>query len=425
MRFLPSSLSLASGLRPFTLAAGLWLGLGLSPSHAVADADAPAVPTTTAPTAAAPDTPPASPSQPTAAPAPAADGLAALDARALRAPRDEAPHTVRRHYLWSNERRHDLFFPSLAGLGGAYMGVGGDQNYTLAAAASADVLWLIDLDQAVVYLHRLYAALLPVALTPAELVALFDKRHRAEVHAAVATAYPEAEEQRAVLQIYHAYRDLLHGHLQNELHRSHSARGTWLSDARKYQHMQRLARAGRIISRLGDLTGPTTLHEIADTARRASVPIHVIYLSNAESWFSYGPAFRSNLSGLPFDDRSVILRTIKSAVLPYPSGDIWHYTLQRAQHFAEGLARPAYRSIDVAMADAVPHKIPGVSLIGFPLKPGQTPLLAAKGSRDRRDAKSSLIASGLVTRPAGNRETAREMDRDRLHRAQLELSRAN
>lgn len=415
------------------MATGLWLGLAPPAASSLADepANPPAAPSGSA-TAVAPDPQPR-PLPPTPEPqatattpdGPPAGGLAALDSRQLRAPHDEPAHTVRRHYLWSNERRHDLFFPLLHGLGGAYMGVGGDQNYTLAAAAAADVLWLVDLDQAVVHLHRLYAALLPVALTPQELVALFDKRHRSEVHAAVASAYPEGEEQRAVLQIYHAYRDLLHSHLQSELHRSHSPRGTWLSDAQKYQHMHRLARAGRIISRLGDLTGPSTLHEIAETARKAGVPVHAIYLSNAESWFSYGPAFRSNVSALPFDDRSVILRTIKSAVLPYPAGDIWHYTIQRAQHFADGLSQPAYRSIDVAMVDAVPHKTPGVSLIGFPLKTGQTPLLAGKKSRERRDGKSALIASGLVTRPAGNRETAREMDRDRLRRAQLELSQTN
>lgn len=404
-------------------ALGLWLGLSLSSIPAGAAEPGPA-PTSTGPTAAAPAAAPA-PTPAPASPESAEHSLAALDAQLLRAPHDEAPHSVRRHYLWSNERRHDLFYPSLAGLGGAYMGVGGDQNYTLAAAATADVLWLIDLDQAVVYLHRLYAALLPVALRPGELVALFDKRHRSEVHAAVAAAYPDGEEQRAVLQVYHAYRDLLYRHLQSELHRSHGPRGTWLSDLRKYQHMQRLARAGRIISRLGDLTGPSTLHEIADTARRAGVPIHAIYLSNAESWFSYGPAFRSNLSGLPFDERSVILRTVKSTVLAYPAGDIWHYAIQRAQHFAEALAQPGYRSIDVAMVDAVLHKTPGVSLIGFPLKSGQKPLLGEKKSRDRRDARSALIASGLVTRPAGNRETARELDRDRVRRAQLELSQAN
>ena len=302
------------------------------------------------------------------------------------------------------------------------MGVGGDQNYTLAAAAQADVLWLVDLDPAVVHLHRLYAALLPVAMTPADLVALFDKKHRDAVHAAVAAVHRDAEEQRAVLEIYHAYRDLLHRHLKDELHRTRSARGTWLSDADKYRHMQRLAKDGRIIARLGDLTGPSTLQQIAETARKASVPIHAIYLSNAESWFPYGPAFRSNLGALPFDDRSVILRTVKSQLLTYPAGDIWHYTIQRSQHFAQALAQPAYRSIDVAMIDAVPDRTPGLSHVGFPLRPGQQPLLAAKKAGERRQAKSALLARGLVTRPAGNRETAREMDRDRLRRAQLELA---
>ncbi len=369
----------------------------------------------------APAEPPAVTTPAPAAPAPA-PGPARLDAALLAAPRDEPPHKVRRHYLWSNERRHDLFFADLRGLGGGYMGVGGDQNYTLAAAAESDVLWLIDLDPAVVHLHRLYAALLPVASEPRDLVALFDKQHRPQVHAAVAALYPDAEAQRAVLEIYHAYRDLLYRHLKDELGRSHGPRGTWLSDLRKYQHMHRLAREHRIVARLGDLTGPSTIQQIAETARKASVPIHAIYLSNAESWFSYGPAFRSNLGALPFDDRSVILRTIKSLLLPYPSGDIWHYTIQRSQHFAQGLTQPAYRSIDVAMVDAVPGKTAGLSHIGFPLAQGQKPLLASAKPGERRPTKSMLLARGLVTRPAGNRETARELDRDRLRRAQLELA---
>ncbi len=133
---------------------------------------------------------------------------------AFHAPTDEPPHHVRRHYLWSNERRHDLFFAEIKDLGGGYLGVGGDQNYTLAAAASAEVMWLIDLDSAVVYMHRLYAALLAVAPTGKDFLAYFDKRATAAVHAAVAARYPDADERHAVLEIYHAYRDLLHDHLR-------------------------------------------------------------------------------------------------------------------------------------------------------------------------------------------------------------------
>src|SRR5438105_2041756 len=73
----------------------------------------------------------------------------------LKAPRGEGSYRVRSHFLWSNEQRHDLFFDRIRGLGGGYLGVGADQNYTLAAVAAAEMVWLIDLDPAVVLLHRL------------------------------------------------------------------------------------------------------------------------------------------------------------------------------------------------------------------------------------------------------------------------------
>lgn len=368
----------------------------------------------------APATEPPTPASP--APASGSAPTAEGETQVLQSPSDEAAHTVRRHYLWSNERRHDLFFADLSGLGGGYIGVGGDQNYTMAAAAAADVVWLIDLDSAVVHMHRLYAALLPEAVTAKDLVALFDRRAASRVRAAVEARYPDGAESRAVLQIYHAYRDLLSSHLRNELSRRRGPKGTWLSDPVKYAHMQKLARTGRLIARLGDLTGPTTVQQIAAAARRAGVPVHAIYLSNAESWFRYMPSFRGNVTALPFDDRSVILRTVKSQVLSYPAGDIWHYTIQRSRHFAQGLSGPGYGSIDVAMADAVLSKTAGLSHIGFPTARGEKPLIQETAARGRRGARTALLSAGLVTRPAGNRETAREMDRERLRRAQLELA---
>jgi hypothetical protein len=364
-------------------------------------------------------------------PATAAEPEPAAEA-VLASPTDEPPHHVKRHYLWSNERRHDLFFNDLAGVGGGYIGVGGDQNYTLAAAASAEVMWLIDLDAAVVNMHRLYAALLASAETPREFVARFEPRATAAVHAAVTERYPDAAERRAVLEVYHAYRDLLRDHLRQTAHARKGS--TWLADPEKYQRLRDLAVKKRLLSRLCDLTGPRTMQEIAEAAKRAGVPVRVMYLSNAESWFHYGPEFRRNLTALPFDEKSVVLRTIKSQLLHYPSGDIWHYSLQKARHFAESLGRPAYRSIDVVMMDAAlsrgdrpeasgrkKRQQTGLSYVGFPPAPGDKPLFVAKNSAD----KKALLAQGLVTRPEGNRESASEMDRDRKRRAAIELARAN
>ena len=63
---------------------------------------------------------------------------------------------------------------------------------------------------------------------------------------------------------------------------------------------------------------------------------------------------RVAVSALPLDDHSVVLRTVKSVVLSYPHGDIWHYSVQRADHFAQHLTERTYGAVDVAMIDAEP-----------------------------------------------------------------------
>ena len=387
----------------------------------------------------------------TAGSGPAAAGDAAALAQQAAAPADEPTHTVRRHYMWSNERRHDLFFADLAGLGGGYLGVGGDQNYTMAAAAQAQVLWLVDLDAAVVRMHRLYAALLTAANTPAEFIALLDPQQQPAVERAVAAYYPTLDEaeRRAILTVYHAYREDLSLHLHKTAEYRWAGRAvTWLGDPALFAHIRKLAAARLLVPRHGDLTGPTTMQEIAQAARTARVPMHVLYLSNAESWFRYGQKFRQNLDALPFDDRALVLRTVKSEQLTYPHGDIWHYSIQRAAHFTEHLRGRGYESIDVAMLDAPPcyrtsrHPGPecsvrGLSHIGFPpaavtaaadaadSRPdGASPPEHSHGrrrERELREQREQLLAAGLVTRPEGNREKARLMDRDREKRAEAAL----
>ena len=393
---------------------------------------------------------------PAAPPGPAGPGIpAAGDAATLAqqagAPADEPTHGVRRHYMWSNERRHDLFFADLAGLGGGYLGVGGDQNYTMAAAAQAQVLWLVDLDVAVVRMHRLYAALLSVAKTPAEFVTLLDPAQQPAVERAVAAYYPKLDEAErlAILTVYHAYREDLSLHLHKTADYRWAGRAvTWLGDPALYEHIRKLAAARLIVPRHGDLTGTTTMQAIAQAARAARVPMHVLYLSNAESWFRYGREFRKNLDALPFDDRALVLRTVKSEQLTYPHGDIWHYSVQRATHFAEHLRERGYQSIDVAMLDAPPcyrnlrHPGPecsvrGLSHIGFPpaatvaaadadaARPSDSARPESRHDRRRerelREQREQLLATGLVTRPEGNREKARLMDRDREKRAEAAL----
>lgn len=310
----------------------------------------------------------------------------------LNGPADERGRRVSRHYLWSNERRHDLFFDDIRGLGRGYLGVGADQNYTLAAVACADVVYLIDLDAAVVNLHRLYGAVLAAAPTPEQFLALLSGRRDSELHAAVAARLPEPKERAAALQIYKEYGPLLYSRLRRTQRQQHNGVPvSWLGDETLYAHVRRLALAGRLVARVGDLAGSRTMLEVGEAARAAGVPIRVLYLSNAESWFSYSSRLLRNLQALPLDQKSVVLRTIKSRVLPYPPGDVWHFSVQGASDFVEKLALRRYRIVDVMMADLI---APGG------LQPGRPRGLSRIAPGVPNPPRP--VIEGLVTRPAAS-----------------------
>src|SRR5262249_22390695 len=84
---------------------------------------------------------------------------------------DEHTPKPERHYFRSNEWFHDLLAPSLKDRGGAYIGVGSDQNYTMAALAGSELLMLIDFDPKIPWVHKIYGALVKASATPDELVA--------------------------------------------------------------------------------------------------------------------------------------------------------------------------------------------------------------------------------------------------------------
>ncbi|MBP6742367.1 MAG: hypothetical protein KA244_05940 [Deltaproteobacteria bacterium] len=346
--------------------------------------------------------PPAVASPAASAPAPTSAEPSAL---VVGTPGNEGLHNVRHHYLWSNERRHDLFFADVAELGGGYLGVGGDQNYTLAAAASASVLWLVDLDVMVVRMHRLYAALLATAETPAAFLALLadgSATAAAKVHAAIDSYHQDqpSSERQELRALYAVSRSILLEHLRRTAEYRWAHRSvTWLGDPVLYARMRNLAQKHLIVARLGDLNGSQTLMQIAQAAQAAQVPISVLYLSNAESWFAYNQSFRRNLVALPWAARGVVLRTVKSAVLPYPHGDIWHYNVQRASDFTARLSGPGYRAIEDAMLTAQQplakdKQAPrGLSHTGFePAAKLSAPLVT-----------QLLRAPGLITRPASTR----------------------
>ncbi len=261
-------------------------------------------------------------------------------ARAVAAPPNEKPYDVRLHFLESNERRHDLFFSAVHNRGGAYLGVGADQNYTLAASADARLVFLIDIDGEVTELHRLYEALVPAAPTPVEFCALFDGKHGDQVANAIIARWGVVET-RSLYQTYARSRSRLQTYLLRELNEKQNGTPvTWLSDVALYQKVRDLMIAHRVIARVGDLHGERTLPAIAQAARAAGETVRTVYLSNAEQWFRYSPQFTSNMAALPGDSGSIVLRTLARHELPTPPGDRWHFSVQPLSNFVTRLAAP-------------------------------------------------------------------------------------
>jgi hypothetical protein len=67
-----------------------------------------------------------------------------------------------------------------------------------------------------------------------------------------------------------------------------------------------------------------------------------LYLSNAEEyWDRYSKTYRANIRALPFDDRSVVLRTL----LTWSVNMDYRYNVQRASNYVEWLDRDWLRHV--------------------------------------------------------------------------------
>jgi hypothetical protein len=343
---------------------------------------APAAPAAPAPAPAAQPQPEAEP-EPTpeplvaaAAPAPA-PALAPLSAdqrqRLLDGPSDPlAPTEI--HYVKSNEIRHDVFFPYIQGLGGAYVGVGSDQNYTLIAAARSELVFLFDIDQRVVDLHTIYGALIRATPDPAALVERFEasqEQPSVDLLAAALADRPERDQQR-ILRAYRSSRETVYLHLRHVLRRARGgANTTWLSNQEHYAHVRALFQADRVRMMGGDLTGALTVQTIARAAAELGLPVRVFYFSNAEEYFKYTPAFVANMSALAGDPSSVVLRTLYSKDWEH-ADTLWAYQVQPLADFQARLADRKTRSRNVMLRYAEQEGAlrrqtgePGLSLIAL------------------------------------------------------------
>lgn len=303
----------------------------------------------------------------------------------------------------SNETSYLHVAPALvksAAPGGAYIGVGPEQNFTYIALVKPKIAFIIDIRRQNMIEHLLYKAIFGEATSRAHFVALLvgrpyvaegDPGASATIDAVMAHAekspadeatfaasharfratierdVPLDAEDKKTLEITHraffkgqldikfalkqasgrkypTLRELL-GEKDPEGH----ARG-FLASEEAFRFVQTMEREGRVIPIVGDFAGDRALPGIAAHLAQEKLEVSAFYVSNVEQYLfdpKVWPRWARNVAALPKSDKSLFIRAYLDQGRRHPQQAKGHRTatvLQRMVDFDDHQAHRAYVS---------------------------------------------------------------------------------
>lgn len=241
------------------------------------------------------------------------------------------------HYLAGNERTLQIYHPVLDGVGGGYVGVGTDQAYLFMSWARPEIAWLIDYDQAVIEVHELYRLFFEAAETPEQMVALWDRPAREQGLAIIENAH-QGRRVKSLRRWYLGHRGWIHRRLVSVTKTMKEAGvPTYLTDQEHYDFVRQMLEQRRVRPMVLNLHEDKGLKGLARAARELGVPIRVLYLSNAEEyWTRYPRRYRKNIAQLPYADDAIVLRTL----LTWQMNHDYRYNVQAVSNYLEWLGQP-------------------------------------------------------------------------------------
>jgi hypothetical protein len=304
--------------------------------------------------------------------------------------------------LISNERSYLHVVPALHDLGirgGAYIGVGPDQNFSYIAQVKPAIAFIIDVRRDNLLLHLLFKAFFamsdsraeylsllfgrPIPVPPAEWrtadldrivayvestrsadaaimelrarvdekiktfgvplsdadLATIDRFHRRFVTAGLPLKFQTTG--RAPQSYYPTYRDLL---LETD---RQGHRWSFLASEDDFQVVRSLERRDLVIPVVGDLAGPSALAEIGRLMASRGDRLSAFYASNVEFYlFGDGkfPRFVENLERLPRTNRSLIIRAVFGGFGQSTPGYYSSSLVQPVDQLLQGYASGSFRS---------------------------------------------------------------------------------
>ncbi|GIX40275.1 MAG: hypothetical protein KatS3mg129_0008 [Leptospiraceae bacterium] len=247
------------------------------------------------------------------------------------------------HYPTSNERRIDLFYPYIKNKKGGYIGVGTDQNLTFIAWAKSDYAYLVDFDWVAVYINRLHLLFIDKSENFQQFREKWSLKNKKNTIQFIKNYFKDKEEQKKFLKAYsialypvqERFRDL-------EYMSKHFKFSSFHNNPEDFQYLKKMIQENKIYPIVGDINGTITLQNIGKASKKLCVPIHVIYLSNAEEYYRYPESFRKNIMSLNIDKDAIIIRTVTTGakIFGYPEGEKYleipfHYNIQKVENLIQ------------------------------------------------------------------------------------------
>ena len=248
------------------------------------------------------------------------------------------PENEGQHFYRSDEKHPEMFYDTIANLGGTYIGVGTDQGYVYAGWQKPTLAFLIDYDPVIVVVHRIYMFLIS----------------QCEDASCVLKNVGDREAMRALFrsdagraagldddQTWETYRDARHRMVLALGMLKRMDKPTMMNDPETYRFIKTLIASGRMRTYQANLLGDTAFKSMADALRALDARVTTLYLSNAEQYWGYTEKFKQNMTGLPYDEKGLIMRTSAS----YPSNNDYRYSVQPAEVFCAWLRHPEGRNV--------------------------------------------------------------------------------
>ena len=269
---------------------------------------------------------------------------------------DPEPESLVRnsHYWISNEHNHQVWLEYIKGIGGAYVGVGTDQNFLLAGWARPELLILMDFDGEIPKLHELYRFFFSISATPKTFHLRWHRDYAEDslekLKAHLEPQAPEGDERAKArwlkrwLKIYSLTRGIVYRRLLGTIKKYEQLNiKTFMNDQAQYDYLRSLWQTGRVYAIRGDLTADQTMLDIATALKGMGLTLNTLYLSNAEQYFELTPKYRRNIIAQPWGERSYALRTLGWKVWGYIDEDeAYHYNVQSGGNFSDWMTRGRY-----------------------------------------------------------------------------------